>query len=345
MKNNKRKRRFKHLDLNDRIQIEIQYIQGKSYGEIARHLGKGRNKSTVMREVDGRPNKGVGKYKAYTSHCEFLEKEKSRGKREKLKSETTRTYVKEKLKIGWSPEQASIRIGMDLGKEYKISYEAIYEYIYGQIGSNGKPKKGCEDLRMYLPRRHKRRSTKGARMAQKIEKMTSLPSIEDRPMEADARKVVGHWEDDTIVSRQSDERIKSMNERVTGIVFLGKMKNGSSAESSRAVCERLKDIPSPYLKTLTRDRGSENFGYETIEKSMGMKVYFAHAYCSQERGSNENLNGLVRRFFPKKTDFAKVTDEQLRRVEYLLNTRPRKRFGGKTPLEVLLEKTGVALKG
>lgn len=345
MKNSKRVRRFKHLDLNDRIQIEIQYSQGKSYGEIAKHLGKGRNKSTILREINGRPNKGVGKYKAYTAHCRFLEKEKSRGKRERLKNEVIRTYVKEKMKIGWSPEQVSIRIGKDLGKEYQISYEAIYEYIYDQIGSNGKVKRGGEDLRMHLPRRHRKRATKGARTAQKMERMASLPSIEDRPREADLRRAVGHWEDDTLVSRQSDERIKSINERVTGIVLLSKMKDGSSAESSRVACERFREIPSPYLKTLTRDRGSENIGYETIEKNTGMKVYFAHAYCSQERGSNENLNGLVRRFFPKKTDFAKVTAEELRHVEYLLNTRPRKRFGGKTPLEVLLEKTGVALKG
>lgn len=344
MKNRKRNRGFKHLDLNDRIQIEIQYSQGKSYGEIARHLGNNRNKSTILRELDGRPNKGVGKYKAYTSHCRFLEKEKNRGKREKLKNETIRTYTKEKLRIGWSPEQVSIRIGIDLGKAYAISYEAIYEYIYGQIGSNGKAKKGCEDLRMYLPRRHKRRSTKGARTAQKIERMASLPSIEDRPKEADARKIVGHWEDDTMVSRQSDVRIKSINERVSGVVLLGKMKDGSSAESTRVVCERMKEIPSPYLKTLTRDRGSENLDYKMIEKNVGMKVYFAHAYCSQERGSNENLNGLVRRFFPKKTDFDTVTDEELQRVESLLNTRPRKRFGGKNPFEVLLETTGVALK-
>lgn len=344
MKNRKRNRRFKHLDLNDRIQIEIQYSQGKSYGEIARHLGNNRNKSTILREIDGRPNKGVGKYKAYTSHCRFLEKEKSRGRREKLKNEVVRTYTKEKMKIGWSPEQVSIRIGIDLGKEYSISYEAIYEYIYEQIGGNGKVKRGCEDLRAYLPRRHKRRATKGARMAQKMERMHSLPSIEDRPKEAHTRKVVGHWEDDTMVSRQSDARVKSINERVSGVILLGKMKDGSSSESTRVVCERMKEIPSPYLKTLTRDRGSENLDYKTIEKNVGLKVYFAHAYCSQERGSNENLNGLVRRFFPKKTDFAKVTEEELQKVEYLLNTRPRKRFGGKTPLEVLLEITGVALK-
>jgi IS30 family transposase len=170
MKNRKHRKKFKHLDLNDRIQIEIQYSQGKSYGEIARHLGKGRNKSTILREVDGKPNKGAGKYKAYTSHCKFLEKEKNRGKRERLKNEVTRTYTKEKMKIGWSPEQVSIRIGIELGKAYTISYEAIYEYIYDQVGSNGKVKKGCEDLRSYLPRRHKRRSTKGARSAQKLER-------------------------------------------------------------------------------------------------------------------------------------------------------------------------------
>jgi transposase, IS30 family len=344
MKNQTNRRRFKHLNLDDRIQIEIQYSQGKSYGAMAKHLGNGRNKSTILREIHGRPNKGVGRYKAYISHCQFLEKEKSRGKRERLKNEMIRTYTREKLKIGWSPEQVSIRISIDLGKEYHISYEAIYEYVYDQIGKNGKVKKGGEDLRMHLPRRHKRRSTKGARSAQKLERLGSLPSIEDRPNEANGRKIVGHWEDDTMVSRQSSERIKSINERVTGVVLLSKMKDGSSLESSKVVCEKLKTIPSPYLKTLTRDRGVENLDWKTIEKATGMKVYFAHAYCSQERGSNENLNGLARRFFPKKTDFAKVTEEDLRKVEYLLNTRPRKRFGGKNPLEVLLEKTGVALK-
>ena len=127
------------------------------------------------------------------------------------------------------------------------------------------------------------------------------------------------------------------------MVLLGKMKDGTQEESTRIVCDKMKVIPSPYLKTLTRDRGTENMDWKTIESKMGLKVYFAHPYCSQERGSNENLNGLVRRFFPKKTDFAKVSAEEICKVEYLLNTRPRKRFGGKTPLEVLLERTGVAL--
>ena len=342
-KNNRRKRRdFNHLDLNDRVQIEISYCQGKSVTEIAQILGKRRDKSTISREIDGRPSKGRGRYRAYQANVKALKQDKHRGRRERLKNETVRGYVVDKMKLGWSPEQISIRLPIE-HKGESVSYEAIYQFVYDQVSGNGTVKKGRDDLRRYLPRRHSRRSTKGARKAQKIGRLESLPSIENRPASVDERKEVGNFEDDTIVSRQSVARIKSVNERVSGVVFLGKMKDGTSEESTRVVCERLSAIPSPYLKTLTRDRGTENFGWEKIESVLPLKVYFAHPYCSHERGSNENINGLVRRFFPKKTDFATVTEEEIQRVEYLLNTRPRKRFGGKTPLEVLLEKTGVAI--
>lgn len=343
-KNDKRRKRknFSHLNLNDRVQIEISYCQGKSLAEIAKILGKRRDKSTISREINGRPSKGQGRYRAYQANVRALKRDTHRGKRERLKNEAIRGYVKEKMKIGWSPEQISLRLPIDCGGA-TISYEAVYQFVYDQVGGNGKVKEGSDDLRRYLPRRHSRRSTKGARKAQKTERLESLPSIENRPASVDERKEVGNFEDDTIVSRQSSVRVKSVNERVSGVVFLGKMKNGTSEESTRVVCERLSAIPSPYLKTLTRDRGTENFGWEKIESILPLKVYFAHPYCSHERGSNENINGLVRRFFPKKTDFATVTEEEIQRVEYLLNTRPRKRFGGKTPLEVLLEKTGVAI--
>lgn len=332
------------MNLNDRVQIEISYGQGKSLAHIAKILGKRRSKSSVSREINGRPSKGRGRYRAYQANVEAFKQDKHRGRRERLKNGTTRAYVKKKMKLGWSPEQISLRLPIDCTGE-TISYEAIYQFVYAQVGrgGNGQVRDGCEDLRRYLPRRHTRRSKNGLRKAQKLERAGSLPSIEERPRSADERKEVGHFEDDTIVSRQSTARIKSVNERVSGVVFLGKMKNGTSEESTRVVCEKLSPIPSPYLKTLTRDRGTENFGWKKIEGILPLKVYFAHPYCSHERGSNENINGLVRRFFPKKTDFATVTEEEIRRVEYLLNTRPRKRFGGKTPLEVLWEKTGVAI--
>ncbi len=329
----KRKGLFKQFSLDDRIRVEIRYRDGYSMREIAEYLGNGRNASSICREIGGKPNKGYGKYQAYINHEKALDKRFGK-KTVRLKNDLIRNYVIEKLKLGWSPEQIAIRLPTD-HKGESISYEAIYQYVY--------VKGGHEDLRQYLPRRHRRRNKKGFRKGHVFPHSDKLPSIEERPKEVDQRQEIGHFEDDCIVSRQSKERIKSINERSTGVVFFNKMKNGTSEESTRVVCERLKDIPSPYLKTLTRDRGTENMGWQDIEKNLGLRVYFAHPYCSQERGSNENLNGLFRRFFPKKTDFAKVTEEEIRKVEYLINTRPRKRFGGKTPLEVLYERTGVAI--
>jgi IS30 family transposase len=341
---NLRKRTFKQLTLQDRIKIEIRYcLDNKSLRDIALELGNHRTAGTISREIFGKPRKGYGKYQAHIAHAQALEKRY--GKKElRLKNELIQKYVVEKMKLGWSPEQISLRLPIDHKGEH-ISHEAIYQYIYAQIErkGNGRVKNGCEDLRKYLPRRHHRRAKKGFRKAQKLERNQSLPSIEERPGEVLERKLVGHWEDDSIVSRQSKGRIKSINERVSGLVLLGKMSNGTKEESNKVLINKLKIIPTPYLKTLTRDRGSENVDYQTIEKELNMKVYFAHPYCSSERGSNENLNGLVRRFFPKKTDLAKITNKEIQKVEYLLNTRPRKRFGGKTPIEVLLEKTGVAI--
>jgi len=333
------------LNLNERIQIEIKYSGGWTLEAIAKHLGNGRNKSTVSREIDGRPRKGSRKYQAYQANCRAVERESHRGKREKLKDEEIRIYVKKKLKIGWTPEQISMRIGRELGKQYSISYEAIYQFVYSQIhrGGNGLVKKGCEDLRPYLARRHSRRQKKGFRRAQKAERI-ELPSIDQRPKVVEKRKEIGHFEGDTIVSRESKTRLKTINERSCGIILIGKTKDGTTRECNRVVLERLTEFPEEYRKTLTQDRGMENVDYKPLEEGLKISCYFAHAYCSQERGSNENANGLIRRFFPKGTDFSKVSDEEIMYVEGLLNNRPRKRFGGLTPCEVLLMKTGVALK-
>lgn len=121
------------------------------------------------------------------------------------------------------------------------------------------------------------------------------------------------------------------------------MKNGSINESNRVVIERLNVIPKEYRKTLTRDRGKENLGWKEIQETLDTSVFFAHAYASYERGSNENGNGLIRRPYPKKTDFNLVSDEDIYLLERQLNSRPRKRHGGLTPEEVFFKATGVAL--
>lgn len=335
-------KRYNHLTVFERALIGQKHKEGVHVEHIAQLVK--RERSTVIRELARNGAPRTRRYRPESAHNKALARRAKRGCRPRLKNELTRTYTVLKLKLGWSPEQISLRLPIDHPGQ-TISPEAIYQYIYSLVtnGGTGKIREGNEDLRVYLARRHKRREKKGFRATQKLYQ-TPLPSIEDRPVVADRRKQVGHWEDDTIVSRESTDRLKTINERVSGVVLLGKMKDGTIAESNRVVIERMGALPSALRKTLTRDRGMENLGYIEIEKALAMNCYFAHAYCSQERGSNENLNGLVRRIYPKKTDFRNVSAEDLRQLEYRLNTRPRKRHGGKTPLEVLFERTGCALQ-
>lgn len=337
---------FKRINYKERVIIENRYcIDKESIRKIAKELG--RPPSAISREIDGRPRIGCGKYNADRAQIKVDSKRKNQGRKSKLEHQLLKDYVIEKLKLGWSPEQTQLRLPIDYPKDkrMRISYEAIYQFVYSQIyrGGNGTLKKNCEDLRKYLSRRHSRRQKKGFRKAQKMERESMLPSIEKRPREVERRKNIGHWEDDTLVSRQSKVRIKSVNERMSGLVFFGKTKNGTAKECDKIVLSRLKSIPVDFRKTLTRDRGTENMDYKKIEKELNLECFFAHSYCSQERGSNENLNGLLRRFFPKKTDFSKLTDEEIYQAEYLINSRPRKRHCGLTPYEVFYQKTGVAL--
>ena len=159
-------------------------------------------------------------------------------------------------------------------------------------------------------------------------------SIEERPAEVQKRKIIGHWEGDSVVSRKSKVGLNTLVERKTGLVLISKIQNGTSNETANTVINRLKYFP---CKTLTTDNGTENFAYEKIQNELKISCYFAHPYCSGERGTNENTNGLIRHYLPKGTDFATISNETIQNVENILNNRPRKRLGWKTPLEVFNE--------
>ena len=334
------------LTLRERIDIEHKYRYGVAISEIAKCLN--RHRGTIYREIDGRPRIGKGKYCADIAHRQALLRIAKRGNIPILKyHEDLYKYVVDKLKLGWSSEQISIRLPIDFVDDntMRISHEAIYQYVYSQIhrGGNGVVKKNCIDLRMYLPRRHKRRAKKGFRKAKKLAKREDILSIEKRPVIVNERSRIGDWEDDLVVSSKSNVCIKSVNDRKSGIIFFGKANDKTAVSGDSVLINKLNNIPSKYLKTLTRDNGSENVNFEYIQDTLGLVVYYAHTYCSYERGSNENGNGLFRRFFPKGTDFSKITNEEISKAEYLINTRPRKRFGGLTPAEVFYGETGVAL--
>jgi transposase, IS30 family len=339
----------KPLSLKERSVIELRWCRdNQSASQIATELD--RNKSTISRELAGKPRQGRGRYDAERAHAKAMARIAKRGNVPKLKkNERLKAYVETKLKLGWSPEQISIRLPLDYQDDetMRISYEAVYQEVYRRVhrGGNGTVKRGETDLRPHLPRRHTRRAKKGFRKVRRAERALSLPSIEIRPTTVDERVRVGDFEDDTLVSRQSNVRVKSVNDRKSGVALFRKTKDGTAQACDQALTEALSIVPECFRFTLTRDRGTENLSWSTVQQNLNFTegVFFAHPYCSHERGANENANGLLRRFFPKKTDWDRVSREELAQAEYLINTRPRKRFDGKTPVEVFYEETGVAL--
>jgi len=332
---------YQHLSIEEREKLQLMLWQKQSVRTMAKELN--RSPSSISREINkNRRTDGKRLYIPRAAHERAIANRSIRGERKMVTNRRLRSYVIKHLKLGWSPEQIAAKAEEIAGE--KISHEAIYQYIYAQIHRNGYGllRPGCEDLRPYLARRQKRRVRKGQRASYRLEK-GPLPSIDARPQEVEKREEIGHWEDDLIVSKSSKLALKTVNERKSGLVFIAKVKDKTISESNRAVIDCLNYIPPEYRKTLTRDRGTENLGHIGLEKALGINCYFAHAYHSWERGSNENLNGLIRRFLPKGTDFRTVSDKQIKHIEYLINSRPRKRLGWKTPYEVFYEMTGVAL--
>ncbi len=159
-------------------------------------------------------------------------------------------------------------------------------------------------------------------------------SIDQRPQMVARRSRIGDWEGDTVESKDHKPGVNTLVERKTGIVMITKLESKKSDATLSAVSQRFASIPKRRKRTLTLDNGPENSNWRGIEKHTKLKTFFAHPYHSWERGTNENTNGLIRDYFPKKTDFTTVPDADIAAVEYALNTRPRKRLGFRTPLEV-----------
>lgn len=330
--------KYQHLTIEEREKIQEMLWQKSSIRSIA--IALGRNPSSILRELKRNlpPERKV--YAPRLANIRALLKRKSRGRTERLKNKRIRKYVVTQLKLRWSPEQIAGRIRSDLNE--RISHEAIYQFVYAQIHRNGWGllRFGCEDLRSYLRRRKKRRTPKGMRRCQKMSVLQGL-SIDLRPKIVDDRMRVGDWESDTVESCDHKPGINTFVERKTGLVFLTKLRDKTSAATVLAIESRIRNLPDNVKHTATFDNGPENQKWQEIEKRTNLKCFFAHAYHSWERGTNENTNGLARDFFPKKTDFTKISNAEIQRVEDLINNRPRKRLNWRTPSEMF----SVALQG
>ena len=311
--------------------IQMMWWERKSKRAIGRVLG--RSHTSVAREMKKNFPPERNRYSPRLADLRAHENRKKRGREERLKNDTVRSYVTSHLKRRWSPEQISIRIKLDLNDT--ISHEAIYQYVYHRVchGSN-LTKSGYEDLRPYLRRRRKMRKPKGSRRCQRIFKPYGT-SIEERPLVVNDRKRIGDWEGDTVESRDHRPGVNTLVERRTGYTFITRLADKTSAATIHAVATRMCTLPPTMKHTITTDNGPENRDWNALEDATGLKTYFAHPYCSGERGTNENTNGLIRDYFPKKTNFDMISDDELRFVEQELNCRPRKRLGGRTPLEAM----------
>lgn len=321
---------IKKLTIEEREHIQYALWEKKSFREIAKELK--RNVSSISREVKENRN-GRNQYRARLAHERALKKRKSRGRTDRLKNKTIRNYVVAELKKRTSPEQIAGRIKEEIPGA-AISHEAIYQFIYAQIHRDGwgllKP--GCEDLRSYLRRRKKRRTHHRTRRCQRVLRMPGL-SIDVRPKVVEKKARVGDWESDTVVSKDNGVGINTFLERKTGLVFITKLTAKTAQATIDAIESRVQYLPQELRRTATFDNGSENQKWDEFQARTQMTPYFAHAYHFWERGANENVNGLIRDFFPKKTDFTKVSEQELQAAEDNLNNRPRKRLNWLTPLE------------
>jgi len=297
----------------------------QSLREISQALG--RSPSTISRELKRNASPEYQLYLSHRAECRAATRRKHASRRPRLKQAAILAYVQAKLALGWSPEQIAGRIGID-HPDLSISHEAIYQYIY-HPRTEGRPQ-----LIRCLRRAHRRRKPRNLGRRERRTKIPNRVPIDDRPVAVEERRQFGHWEGDSLVSRQSRVAINTLVERKTRLLLLTQLYRKTAEATSQAIVSRLQGWPPNARRTLTLDNGTENARHEEITASLGLRCYFAHPYASWERGTCENTNGLIRWYLPKGTDFRNISQEQLAHIESLINNRPRKCLGFKTPIEV-----------
>jgi IS30 family transposase len=283
--------------------------------EIAKVIGV--HKSTVSREL--RRNRGLRGYRPKQAHRLAVSRcDKSRQRI----GTSTWILIEAAIRKEWSPEQVSdwLKDNHDL----QISHEWIYQHILVDKHAGG-------DLHRHLRCQKKRRKRYGSYDRRGI--LKNRVSIDERPAIVDTRQRLGDWEVDTIIGKGHRQAIVSLVERKSRLALLRKVESKTAQAVADAVIELMKSLPVR-THTITADNGKEFADHERIAHDLRTKIYFAHPYSSWERGSNENMNGLVRQYFPKKRSFATITQQEIDFVMDRLNNRPRKCLGFKSPNQV-----------
>ena len=326
---------YKHLTEEERYQIDDLKREGLSQNKIAKKLG--RSRSTLSREL--RRNKGERGWRPRQAQLKAVDRLVARGANNAKKADEAAWRYAEKhlTEDQWSPEQITGRL--ELESMESISHETIYQRILENRKAGG-------TLYTHLRCKKKRKKRYGSARS----KRGAIPNrvdIDQRPAIVDSRKRTGDWEGDTIIgSHAGGAVIASMVERKSRFTVLAKSKNKTTTAVIESINQHMLPIAT-LVCTITLDNGREFSLHELMAIMLDARIYFAKPYHSWERGLNENTNGLIRQYFPKKIPFDNITNHELQRVARKLNDRPRKCLGYKTPFEVFsksCEKRGVALR-
>jgi IS30 family transposase len=312
---------YKHLTINEREEIAVLRAKGLGIRAIGREIN--RHHSTISREL----NKTKGEYRAIKSQAVY-ESNRINSKRNYIFEEDTeaRDYVEYKLSVDrWLPDEIANRCKLE--GLYNFSTSTLYRAInYGIVNI---------DIEKVLKFKGKRSRTK------KDDKRGQIPNrkfLDERPEEANTREEIGHWEGDLVISKGRKGGLLTLVDRHSRYPIVEKVKDKSAASIVKAFKRALKGIPKEYLKTITVDNGKEFAGFKEVERELSVSIYFCAPYSPWEKGSNENFNGVLRQFYPKKTNFKEVSKKSLLRTVELIRKRPRKILGYFTSNEIFWEK-------
>lgn len=335
-------KKYIRLSFRDREEISRGIWAEESLAEISRRIN--RPTSTVSREVK-RNNKYKWCYRAEKAQKRAVELRKQGRCPKKIDTNLNlKEYIYERLKTEWSPEEIANRVRIDYPRDntMRISHESIYQYLY--CLARGELKK--ELMKGLRQERKIRQQRKYAHYRK--QRIQDIISISERPKEVKDRIVPGHWEGDLIVGKGHKSALGTLVERTTRLTLLVPLKTKDAFSVRKAMVKSFKRVPKQFRKTMTYDRGSEMSQHKLFTKETKIQVYFADPHSPWQRGTNENTNGLIRQYFPKGTDFRKVTTKAIRQAEQRLNSRPRKTLGYYTPSEKfyqLIKRKKVALDG
>ena len=310
-----------HLSSEQRYTIAQMKNKAYSRKEICLVIGK--DKSVLSRELVRNSDARNGEYKAELAHKKYRQRQTRKPKKQYF-TVKIRQAVEAGLQAYLSPEQI-----VGLAKRENrvcVSVERIYQYIWSDKKKGG-------NWHTYLRSKGKKYRSRGL-SKDKRGQILGRVSIEKRPDLVEKRERFGDLEIDTIIGKNHQGAIVTINDRATGYLKMKKLVS-KEAEALKEVSIALLAEWKPFLHTITADNGKEFSAHQEISKALEIDFFFAHPYHSWERGSNENLNGLIRQFIPKKTDFSQISDEYIQQVEDILNNRPRKRLDYQTPKEKL----------